>query len=71
MYDLALAYENNLYYKDHKKALLFVQFVHTLGSEACDNGTTITSNCCILGFFFFLGVVEIQWLGGFEYGFFL
>lgn len=36
MYDLALAYENNLYYKDHKKALLFVQFVHTLGSEACD-----------------------------------
>lgn len=44
MYDLALAYENNLYNKDHKKGLLFVQFVHTLGSEACDNGTTITSN---------------------------
>lgn len=69
MYDLALAYENNLYYKDHKKALLFVQFVHTLGSEACDNELLLLIFAAFWVFFFVC--FEIQCLGGFESGFFL
>ena len=54
MYDLALAYENNLYYKDHKKALLFVQFVHALGSEACDNELLLLIFAAFWVFFFCL-----------------